>query len=129
MKNLCWITADYFLQVDLPVLLHLTKQYRITWYYLENSNSTKFESASSYAQLHSIPIKYIKIQSHRYSPLTFFDYSALFKEIAKQNYDFIYLNAVCFPYMIFAVKRYLISSPLIIAMHHGEIHNGMQLRF
>lgn len=128
MKTITWITPDYFLQVDLPVLLHLKKYFQLKWVVYAQPNSDKAKTAREYAQKHNIDITFFTIKGHRYSPLCYKQYCKQMQILKSLNSDIYYFNIIGFPYLLFAIKRYIPHNKVIMTMHHGKIHKGMQLR-
>ena len=128
MKSICWITSGYLLQVDLPILHKLNDKYNIKWIVYADENSDKGKFAKQYADRHKISIEFLKLHSHRYLPFSFFEYQRHLKYLGQLGCDLYYFNIIAFPYMIFAIKKYIAHEKVVMAMHHGKIHNGMQLR-
>ena len=128
MKSIVWVTSGYLLQVDLPILDQLNKVYKIKWIVVASEKSDQWQHAKEYAQHNNIDVEFFSLHHHRYLPTTYFEYAKLVDHLAKMNYDLYYFDIIAFPYLIFAIKKYLPSEKVIMAMHHGKIHNGMQLR-
>lgn len=128
MKNITWITSGYLLQVDLPILSYLKDYYQIHWVVIAKDGSDKQKTACEYAQEHDIEIEFCSPRGHRYLPLCLMDYFSLMKRLSQRNSDIYYFNMITFPYAIFAIQKFIDSHKIIVAMHHGKIHKGMQLR-
>lgn len=128
MKSIVWVTSGYLLQVDLPILSHLNKVYQIKWVVYAAENSDKGKHAKEYALMHGIDIEFVSLYSHRYLPTSYFEHAKFIERMASLNADLYYFDIIAFPYMLFAIKKYLPSQKVIMAMHHGKIHRGMQLR-
>ena len=129
MKTITWITADYMLQVDLPILHKLKDIYTIRWIVYTSETSDKKKTALEYAHKYGIDITFYCIKGHRYSPLTYWEYDQQMKAISKRNSDVYYFDIIAFPYLLFAIKKNISHNKVIMAMHHGHIHNGMQMRY
>lgn len=128
MKSIVWITAGYLLQVDLPILVQLNKIYKIKWIVYDTEKSNTGKHAKEYAKKNGIDIEFVNIHGHRYLPMSYFEHAKIIKHLAEFEYDLYYFDIIAFPYMIFAIKKYLQADKVIMAMHHGMIHKGMQLR-
>ncbi len=128
MKSIVWITSGYLLQVDLPILGQLNKKYKIKWVVYATEKSDKGQYAKEYAEKNGIDVEFVCLRSHRYFPMSYFEHAKVIKRLASLNYDLYYFNIIAFPYLLFAIKKYLSDSKVAMAMHHGKIHNGMQLR-
>lgn len=127
-KSICWITSGYLLQVDLPLLHKLQGCYDIKWIVYASSGSDMARHAEDYAHKHGLDFILFYSSHHRYNPMIYFDFVKQMKELQAYNAGIYYFNMIAFPYMIFAIKRYLPANKVIMAMHHGHIHRGMQLR-
>ena len=128
MKSIVWVTSGYLLQVDFPILNQLNKVYRIKWVVDAAENSNQRQHAKEYAQQNNIDVEFFCLHQHRYLPTAYFEYAKLVRCLAKLNYGLYYFDIIAFPYLLFAIKKYLPTNKVIMAMHHGKIHNGMQLR-
>lgn len=128
MKSIVWVTSGYLLQVDFPILDQLNKVYKIKWVVAAAENSNQRQHAKEYAQQNNIDVDFFCLHQHRYLPTSYFEYAKLVGRLAKLNYDLYYFDIIAFPYLLFAIKKYLPADKVIMAMHHGKIHNGMQLR-
>ena len=128
MKSIVWLTSGFLLQVDLPILNQLNRIYKIKWIVYATENSDKGKYAKEYALQNNIDVEFANLRSHRYLPTSYIEHSQIIKRLAKLNYDLYYFNIITFPYMLFAIKKYLPANKVVMAMHHGKIHNGMQLR-
>lgn len=128
MKTICWVTSSYLLQVDFPILYKLNDIYKIRWIVYADEDSDKGIFAKQYANRHGINIEFLKLHNHGYSPLSFFEYERHLKYLGALKCDLYYFDIIAFPYMIFAIKKYIPHEKVIMAMHHGKIHNGMRLK-
>ncbi|CCZ69790.1 uncharacterized protein BN759_01962 [Bacteroides sp. CAG:702] len=127
-KRICWITSGYLLQVDLP-LLHKVKEYfDIKWVVYASPGSDMAKHAEDYAYKHGLDFTLLYSMRHRYNPMIYSDFVRQMKKLKDYNADIYYFNMIAFPYLIFAIKRYLPADKVVMAMHHGHIHRGMQLR-
>lgn len=128
-KSIVWVTAGYMLQVDLPILSYLNERYKIKWIVYAAEDSDKGHTAKAYAAKHGIDVEFYVTHTHHYLPFVYIEYSKQMKRIAKLDYDLYYFDMVAFPFMIFAIKKHIPSHKVIMAMHHGKIHNGMRLKY
>lgn len=128
MKTICWVTSSYLLQVDLPILHKISDTYSIKWIVYANENSDKGKFAKQYANKHGISIEFFQLHTHGYFPFSFFEYRKHLKYMGRLRCDLYYFNIIAFPYMFFSIKKYIPHEKVIMAMHHGKIHNGMRLK-
>lgn len=131
MKNknrICWITASYMLQVDLPLLATLTKDFNIDWYFWGNRESSTGKTALKYAEDNNIPLNFIEKGRFIFHPGNFFDQKEIIKGLAKLDYSIYYFDISTFPWMLSLIKRYIPENKVVIAMHHGKPHSGMRFK-
>ena len=126
-KYICWITASYLLQVDLPILSTLNSLYDIDWYYWGKKDSEGGRMAQQYALKNGIKIIYIE-SPFMLSPLAYFFCRNTIKSLIRKNYDLYYFDITTFPWLLFCIKQFISKEKVIIAMHHGKIHSGMRLK-
>lgn len=127
-KSICWITGGYLLQVDLPVLSSLKDFYDIHWVVLAPIDSTMARTAKEYADKYNIELEVHSARGHRYLPLGLIDYYPLCKHLADLHADIYYCNWTPFPYAWIPFEHFIPTDKLIMAMHHGTLHDGMQLK-
>lgn len=126
--RICWITAGYLLQVDLPILSYLKDFYVIHWVVIASSGSDMGKVAKEYAKKYGIDIELYSIRGHRYLPFCLLDYFPMCHALSKLDADIYYCNWTPFPYAWIPFEKYIPSDRLIMAMHHGSLHDGMQLK-
>lgn len=129
MKNITWITADYFLQVDFPILYKLKDVFKINWIVCTSPHSEGEKTSREYAAKYHIQLSYFLMKHHRYSPLTYWEYKKYIKIISEWNSDIYYFNIIAFPYLLFAIKKYIPSAKVVMAMHHGKAPTAIRFRY
>lgn len=127
-RKICWITASYFLQVDLPVLSHLSKKYDIEWFIWGKVQPESAMTAKQYAQENDININFINSPYNSLDPRSFGFGKKLIADLRNKKCDLFYFDISTFPYLLWNIKKYLSQDRVIIAMHHGKIHSGMRLK-
>ena len=126
--KICWITTGYLLQVDLPILSYLKEFFEIHWVVLAAPGSDMEKNAKEYAVQHGIDIEIRTARGHRYLPFCLLDYYPLCRDLAKIDADIYYCNWTPFPYAWIPFEKYIPADRLLMAMHHGSLHDGMQLK-
>lgn len=126
VHSITWVTASYFLQVDLPLLSELKKDFTIHWIFVGGAPDKK-KTASEYAIKYGIDLEMLTIAGHWLNPKQYSCYAQLAQKIKAINDDICYLNISGFPYALFAFDKYIPSEKIVMAMHHGKIHSGMKL--
>lgn len=127
-KKICWITDGYLLQVDYPILPKLSLLYDIHWVVIAKVNSNGERAATQFSNEHNINLEIRSGRGHRYLPFCLIDYIPMCKQLASLDADIYYCNWTPFPYAWIPFEKYIPSEKLIMAMHHGSIHDGMQLK-
>lgn len=127
-KTICWITSGYLLQVDLPVIKELTKEFNIQWIVFAKQNNSQCKTAMEYAKDYNIELKIISNKWHRYSPMTYLEYNKIIKHLSNLNADIYYFNIITFPYLLWSIKRHIPSNKVVMAMHHGHAPTLMDFR-
>lgn len=67
------------LQVDLPLLATLTKDFNIDWYFWGNRESSTGKTALKYAEDNNIPLNFIEKGRFIFHPGNFFDQKEIIK--------------------------------------------------
>ena len=127
--KICWITSGYLLQVDLPLLSILKEFYDIHWVVIAAVGSDMEKTAKEYARKYGIDIEIRSARGHRYMPICLLDYIPMCRDLANLGADIYYCNWTPFPYAWIPFEKYIPSDRLIMAMHHGSLHDGMQLKY
>lgn len=130
-KKIAWITHDCFLDVDLPVIGPLSRQYDITWYILLPGTGSRFtpDEIAGYmenesVEIHTLPLKY------RYRDLRRLGfYWKLFGRIRQGRPDAVYINFFGLPFLAPACALRINRHKVIFAAHQAVAHEGMRYRF
>ena len=120
MKTIVWVTSGYLLQVDLPILDQLNKEYKIKWIVYAAKSSDKGQHAKEYASKHGIDVEFVSLHSHRYLPMAYFEHAKEVKYLASLNADLYYFDIIAFPYLLFAIKKYPPNSSLNVWIFYIE---------
>lgn len=128
MKTICWITSGYLLQVDLPLLCHLKKRFNIKWCVYADVHSDMARHAQEYAHKNGIELTIMTTRCHGLLPMVYLDYREQMKMIRDWKADIYYFDTSAFPYLIFAIKKYLPAEKVVMAMHHGTAPDAVRFR-
>lgn len=128
MKTICWITSWSLLQVDVPLLCHLKNHFSIGWVVYADPGSDMARYAKAYADENGMELTLLHTRSHRYNPLVYFEYREQMRILRDRNADIYYIDCIPFPYLIFAIRRYLPVAKTVMAMHHGKAPASMDFR-
>lgn len=127
-KKICWITASYMLQVDLPLLAELKKEFDIEWYFWGSQDTSSGKLANKYAAENNIKLCYITPKYWILNPLGYLEQNRIIKNLAKKDYALFYFDIPTFPWLLFIIKQHLPINRVILAMHHGKPHSGMRFK-
>lgn len=124
-KTIVYLNPDCFADTDLTVLKHLTKEFRVIWYYIHESKKTNnqitVEHAMQYAQAAGIEIcvRDPKCRLRSYKNLLF--YANIAREINKISPDAVF-HCNRNPYWCLAVKFILKCKCVILGVHDAQAH-------
>lgn len=131
MKKICWLTADNFLDVDLPIIKELSNTYSIEWLIYISKHSVFFtkENLSSYISQGYEKVNITIIYSqYRYRNIKMIIvYSKIAKYIKKRKYDLVYINMLGMPYMFIIFYLYRLKN-IIYACHDFIDHLNIKKR-
>ena len=121
--KICWLTATYFLDVDIPVVPKLQEAFDVDWIILSTpSNAEEDKKMIEATRTKNFEIKLCG--SNLFSLKTFLFYFRVIKQIAKKNYDMIYLDLSGMPYFHILAKWYLPVDKCVIAAHNVTTPKG-----
>lgn len=125
MKNkICWVTASYFLDVDLPVIPLLRNYYDIDWYVVTSEANN--DDDINYIQTSQPGMKFeiIRDNSFFFSPSHFKSCKALIDMICRENYDLYYFDISDLLFLFPLIYRNLPIEKIIIATHNVSVPKG-----
>ena len=127
-RTICWVTSGYLLQVDLPILKHLKEEFNIKWIVYAKMESDMAQHATDYAHENGLELILLTTRNHRFSPLIYFEFTKQMKMIRDLNANIYYFDTIAFPYLIFAIKKYIPANKIVMAMHHGYAPTLIEFR-
>lgn len=122
-KRICWITATYFLDVDLPIVPKLKDKFDIDWYIVTTRKSK--ESDIQYIQ--SQTRKRFKVYTNDYKFFAYGNfkfYNHLIKDLARKDYDLYYFDISDFLFLFPLINRSLPADRIMIATHNVSVPKG-----
>lgn len=125
-KKICWITATYFLDVDLPLMSQLKGRFDIDWIVLTTAKNYKDDlyllESQTYCDFD------LRVLNNSFARLSQFrDYRNLLKELKAKRYDIYYFDITEYPYLYPLIKYYIGSGRTILAMHNAKTPKGARL--
>jgi glycosyltransferase involved in cell wall biosynthesis len=116
-KRLAFISADFFVDVDMPVLPFINNNWKLTWYVITFPNARyNLCFLLDFAKTNNIKIEIIQLNCRRRSLSNLWTYLQMYLLIRKRNYDLIYYEYIMDPY-IFLFSIFLSSKKKILALH------------
>jgi len=118
-RKVIWLTASYFLDVDLPIVSKLAGELNIEWYILYDNVSHKKKYMYKGVEANSFNIK-----SKWYSPFILWEYLNFFKSLKYNLDDIIYIDVIGMPYLYPLLKFFVKHNNIIIAAHNLKTPKG-----
>jgi glycosyltransferase involved in cell wall biosynthesis len=118
MKKIVWITGDYFIDVDLPIVPLLNKLYDIQWFVIKSLN-TKIQVQDNKYLKQTICCKF-----RGKDPRIIIDYLKIINEIKLVSPDVVYIDYVGYPYFYPLVLLFLDRTKIIHAAHNVIPYDG-----
>lgn len=126
MKKICWVTSDWFVDVDLPVIPLLLQDFNIHWIIvLYKGGHTKAADLDYLKKYANLSVEFVQIEQRARNPKTIVNYEFLFRRIRSAHADITYFDLVpSSPYIIPTYLR-LDSKRTIFAAHDGGVKSIM----
>lgn len=123
-KKICWVTATYFLDVDIPVIPTLKKYYNIDWIIITNSRNKNDDI--NYIQSKCPEVEYtIVVDDNKfYAYKRYKFYRKFIYEIASKNYDLYYFDLNDYPYFFLILSGCINLNKIIVAAHNVVTPRG-----
>lgn len=128
MKKISWITPDYYLDVDLPIIDKLRKFYIIKWVIVISRNASMADNKElvnhTLTNKNDLLITYIKLEHHSISPQIWQDYYKIVAEAKAFNPDIYYLSLYGMPHALLFYKLLLPIDKCVAACHNVTTPKG-----
>lgn len=128
MKKICWITADNFIDVDMPILPLLQQEFNISWYVKFrdeiSENGYSKEEVLRFSQHNNINCECIQFKYRLRDIRTLKDYFKLFIKIKRLKPDIIYIDGLGIPYLFFVAILFFKRKKIVFAIHDVISHVG-----
>jgi len=134
MKRIAWVTPDWFIDVDLPILKTFNSDLKldITSYFIfhkDRVNNYNIDIIINELDSKSIKVNYLFLNKRFRSIETLFQLFQFLFKIRSTNPDVLYLGGNIKPYLSILVKLFFDSNKVIIAIHDVEPHVGVSKIF
>jgi len=130
-KKICWVTPDWFVDVDMPIIPHLLDEYDITWiiFFPWRNNRFKeknFDELKNYQNLHII---FFHVKYYKHDPRYYFRNKTFNKLVEKEsaNADIIYFNMSMGGKKPSKLFLSLPKNKTIVTAHDGSIKSIMSI--
>lgn len=126
MKKILWLTADYFIDVDLPILPVLSRYYKIKWL-IVLYRGTKID----YRQIIdkkcadcNIEYEFIYVKNRASNPMVVKEYWSVIKMMREVNADLNYFDISGLPYFYTFFYPFIDKGKSIVALHNVTTPRG-----
>lgn len=120
-KKICWITPDYFFEVDADIVPFLSDDYEIEWILINTHNSErKFEGLV----FDKIAPREYDLRYRQKDPRIILQYLALLNDVRKLKSDLIYTSFHGLPYWFPLLFRFLDPGKMIYGVHNVSTPEG-----
>lgn len=126
-KKLCWVTPDWFVDVDMPIIPHLTDEYDITWiiFFPWRHNRFKEDDFKQVKEEHpELDIHFIHCRYYGLDPRCMMVWNRIGRIIKDKNPDIIYYNNAP-GLMSLPLYRSLPANKTIVTAHDGCVKPTM----
>jgi glycosyltransferase involved in cell wall biosynthesis len=128
VKTISWITADCFIDTDLPVIAELKNHYRILWQIVISRNGgIRYED---YVSLlipengDTLTIEYVREKYRRRDPRMLLSDIRVLKRAKSVNPDFYYVSGFMAPWGLPFIRLLLPVDKVVIACHNVSTPKG-----
>lgn len=123
-KRIAWITADYFVDVDIPIVPYLAEEYEVEWYIIQGfDGKIAVPEITANCKIYKRRIPY-----RRRNPKCIAFYADIAKQIKAFAPDVIYVDAMEVPYMYPVLDFYLPTTKMVHATHNVKSYEGWHNR-
>ena len=128
MKAISWITADYFIDVDLPIIARLRDEYRIFWQIIIAYNSKI--NYEQYIKLlipesgDNLKISFVYEPCRHRDPRLYFTTRKVIKKAKNFTPDFFYISGFFAPWGLPLFKIMLPLDKVVLACHNVSTPKG-----
>jgi glycosyltransferase involved in cell wall biosynthesis len=125
-KKICWITGDYFIDVDAFVVPHLLSDFEISWY-IVNSKTPAYQNvvlSKNIIERYSYIVSVVHLKYRFRNIAIIFQYLNLLFSVIKEKPDLVYLSFSGLPYFMPLVWILFRKNKVIFASHNTTTPRG-----
>ena len=119
--RVCWITPDYFLNIDAKIVPHLASQYAIDWVLIGTPGSQR--TAGTLLPGGITPRKYL-LKYRQRDPRVISQYVELLSPVRTDGYDLVYTSFHGLPYFLAVLRHMVDPDRCIYAVHNVDTPKG-----
>ena len=126
-KSISWITPNYFLDVDLPIIKELSKTFIIHWIVLLSPRGTADDESlikNNVIENRNLKVIIYYFKTRGFSPMRMVEANKIIKMARSFKPDIYYLSESFFPFGTYIYKRLLPIDKCIIACHNVTTPKG-----
>ena len=127
-KKIFWLTAGYFLDVDIPVVPELMSDFDIDWIILTNRQNLE-DDRNYIVSKTNCRFEIIADQGKFFSMSHYRILKDIVKQAALKEYDIYYFDISDFIFLFPLVGKYIPKEKVIIATHNVNVPKGARLAF
>ena len=129
MKKISWITAESFLDVDLPVISKLKNSYKIFWQIIINNDSSKDYVNQLIPEFgENLIVKYVYERYRRRDPRLFFITYKILKTAKLCVPNLYYIDGFMLPWGPLLMRLLLPKKTVVVACHNVTTPKGGSLQ-
>lgn len=134
MKNykqkIAWITADYFIDVDIDIINSISNNYIIDWYVVLPKENSRYSKSTIKEKITQKDIKITEyVNKYRFRNFkNIFLYFKILHNIKKNKPDIVYINMQGYPYLALISFILLKKKNTIFTVHQAKVHYGMNYK-
>jgi glycosyltransferase involved in cell wall biosynthesis len=119
--KLCWITPDYFLNVDTHIVPELAHYYQIDWIVIVTPGSRRTADGLPSGR---VTPRDVRLRYRQRDPRIMFQYAELLWQIRKERYDLIYASFHGLPFFFPVLSISLDLDKVIYGVHNVHTPEG-----
>jgi glycosyltransferase involved in cell wall biosynthesis len=120
-RQICWITPDYFLNVDAPIVPKLSRYYSIDWVLISTLDSKRTKDGLLRGDFR--PREY-QLQYRQRDPRIIGQYTSLISSIRKAGHDVLYTSFHGLPYFFPVLSSMMDPDRVIYGIHNVHTPKG-----
>lgn len=129
MKKIAWITAESFLDVDLPIISKLKNSYEIFWQIIINNDSSKdYVNQLIPVFGENLTVKYIYERYRHRDPRLFFITYKILKTAKSYGPNLYYIDGFMLPWGPLMMRLFLPRKLVVVACHNVTTPKGGSLQ-